>query len=154
MVDQGPNASGIPAHDSDEADGVDLEQLVNMVVFVFRAARRRWKLVLFTFLTVATVGVTAAITMPRTYTAQVRLLAQRSSAIHILGGALPQMDAVDNPTKNVSSMIMRRDNLVALVRDADLVDRIAATRPRALRLKDRVIGMLFGAPSPEDMQQS
>jgi uncharacterized protein involved in exopolysaccharide biosynthesis len=140
------------ASEEGESEGLDVEQARELVGFVLHAARRRPRLALSTFLVIAGLGVTVACTMPRTYSSQVKLLAQRSSAMHIIGGALPQMDAVDNPIKNVSAMIMRRDKLVALVKDANLVQRFVDTRPRALKLKDRVMSSLFGAPSDDDLQ--
>ncbi len=153
MVDHGSNASG---SDEEESEGRDFQKIAEMTGFVLRAAARRRVLAVATFLVIAALGVTIAATMPRTYTAQVKLFAQPSNAMHILGGGLPQMDtaAVDNPIKNVSSTIMRRDNLVALVRVSNLVVRMRETRPRALRLKDRALGAIFGRPSPEDVQQS
>jgi uncharacterized protein involved in exopolysaccharide biosynthesis len=153
MVDHGSNASG---SDEEESEGLDLQKIAETTGFVLRAAARRRILAVSTFLVIATLGVTIGATMPRTYTAQVKLFAQPSNAIHILGGGLPQLDnaAVDNPIKNVSSMIMRRDNLVGLVRDSNLVERMRETRPRALRLKDRALGAIFGKPSPEDAQQA
>jgi uncharacterized protein involved in exopolysaccharide biosynthesis len=153
MVEQDPNiGAGRDASNEDEPEGIDLERVREMAGFALRAARRRPKLASMTFVTVAALGVTVAATMPRTYTAQVKLLAQRSSAIRMLSGSNPAMDSVDNPTKNVAAMIMRRDNVVALVNDANLVRRFEETRPPPLKLKDHVMAQLFGPPSDEDQR--
>jgi uncharacterized protein involved in exopolysaccharide biosynthesis len=152
MAEQGPNEGIHPgASGEDAGEGIDIEEARELVGFVLHSARRRPRLALLTFMVVAGLGLTVAVTMPLTYSSQVKLLAQRSSAMHIIGGALPQMDAVDNPIKNVSAMIMRRDKLVALVKDANLVQRFVQTRPAALRLKDRIVAALFGQPSEQDM---
>src|SRR5580658_2550025 len=145
MAEQGPNEGMHPgASGEDAGEGIDIEEARELVGFVLHSARRRPRLALSTFMIVAGLGLAAAVTMPLTYSSQVKLLAQRSSAMHIIGGALPQMDAVDNPIKNVSAMIMRRDKLVALVKDANLVQRFVQTRPAALKLKDRIVASLFG----------
>ena len=60
------------------------------------------------------------------------------------------MDSVDNPTKNVATLITRRENIVALVKEANLAERFYATRPSALRLKDRMMARLFGPLSEDD----
>jgi uncharacterized protein involved in exopolysaccharide biosynthesis len=151
MVDQSPNfgTDQNPATAA-EPEGVDLEQVREMVGFALRATRRRLKLASIAFVCVAGLGLAIATTMPRTYGAQVKLLAQRSSAIHALTSLSPQMENVDNPTKNVAAMITRRDNLVALVKEADLVRRGEETRSAPLKLKDRVLAALFGPTSEED----
>jgi uncharacterized protein involved in exopolysaccharide biosynthesis len=146
MVDQGPPFAeqGAPEADS---EGFDLEQAREVAGFVVRAARRRPRVTVLAFASVAAIGLTISATMPRIYNAEVKLLAQRSSTIRVLSGT-QQMET--DPTKNVGAMIMRRDNLVALAKDANLVQRFEATRPAGLRLKDRAMQALYGPPSEED----
>ncbi len=148
MMEQGPYAGmDQGASDEDESGGIDLERIREMAGFVFRAARRRSKLALTTFIVVAGLGLTVAATMPRTYASQVKLLTRRSPLIRPnLQGQGPE----DNPTKNIGAMILRRDNLVQLAKEANLPERFDQTRSAPLRLKDRVFGKLFGAPSTED----
>ena len=111
---------------------------------MLRAARRRSKLALTTFVVVCGLGLTVSATMPRTYSAQVKLLARQSPLIR------PNTQQVeDNPTKNIAATILRRDNLVQLAKDENLPERFAQTRSAPLRLKDRVLGQLFGSPSDE-----
>jgi uncharacterized protein involved in exopolysaccharide biosynthesis len=133
-----------------ESQGIDLDQIRDIVGFAMRAARRRLKLVAGTFLLVASAGLTIATAMPRTYNARVKLLGQRSSALHILTSPVPGMDQVQDPTRNVGAMIMRRDNLTALAKDANLVGRYEETRTTPLRMKDRVMARIFGPLSDVD----
>jgi uncharacterized protein involved in exopolysaccharide biosynthesis len=150
MVEQGPPFATEQAAPAEaDAEGFDLEQARELAGFVVRAARRRPRLAVLTFATVAAVGLTVAATMPRTYNSQVKLLAQRSSAFRALSGN-QGLDPDENPTKNVAAMIMRRDNLVALAKDAHLVERFESTRPPALRFKDRMMQAVYGPPSEED----
>jgi uncharacterized protein involved in exopolysaccharide biosynthesis len=144
-----PQFERAPAEEED-LEGLDLEKLKELIGFVMRAGRRRRKLAVLTFLTVSALGLTAAATMPRTYSAQVKIFAQRPSAIRALSGSNREMNSVDDPTKNVGNMIMRRDNLVSLVRQANLADRFIELRAPALRLKDGVTTWMYGPPSDED----
>ncbi len=151
MVEHDINAHSdrAPAEEAD-AEGLDLEQVAELTGFVLRAGRRRRKLAIATFLTVAGLGLTAAATMPKTYSAQVKIFAQRPLALRALSGSNEEMSRADDPTKNVGNMIMRRENLVALVRQANLAERFVESRSPAQRLKDRVTTWLYGPPSEED----
>jgi uncharacterized protein involved in exopolysaccharide biosynthesis len=142
MVERDPNQQPErdPATD-DENDGVDFERVKETLGFVLRAARRRPKLVAIVFALVAATGVTYAVTMPRTYHSQVKLLAQANLVVPALSNpdrSVPR-DA-DSPTKNVADQILRRDNLIALAEETDLVERSFATRSPLTRLKDALLG--------------
>jgi uncharacterized protein involved in exopolysaccharide biosynthesis len=152
MLQQSPNpAIGRDLSEDDESGGLSVEAIRELVGFALRAARRRLALSVLTFLVVAALSVAAAKIMPRSYRAEVKLLAQRSTPIRLLSQSTPGVDTVDNPTKNTVALVMRRDNLVALATDANLPERFRETRPAALRFKDRVMGQIFGAPSDQDM---
>jgi len=130
-----------PAGDDEEEGGLDLEQVRERLGFALRAPRRHPKLAAAVFVVVAALGVTVAFTMPRTYSAQVKLLAQRNLVVPALTNpnrVVPR-DA-DNPTRNVADLIMRRENLAALCTELDLVNRFYSHRSAALRLKDKVLG--------------
>ncbi|HXN31889.1 MAG TPA: hypothetical protein VN894_08510 [Polyangiaceae bacterium] len=151
MVEQNINAGSdqAPAEDG-ESEGLDLEKLKELTGFVLRAGRRRRKLAVMTFFTVAALGLTAAATMPKTYSSQVKIFVQGSSGMRTLSGSNQDMNRVDDPTKNVGNMIMRHDNLVALVRQANLADRFEEARAPALRVKDHIFTWMYGPPSDED----
>jgi uncharacterized protein involved in exopolysaccharide biosynthesis len=151
MIEQNANANSerAPAEEA-EPEGLDIEKLKELTGFVLRAGRRRRKLAIATFLTVAALGVTTAVTMPKTYSAQVKIFAQRPSALRALSSSNQEMNQADDPTKNVGNMIMRHDNLVALVTQANLANRFDEMRAPALRLKDRATTWLYGPPSDED----
>jgi uncharacterized protein involved in exopolysaccharide biosynthesis len=148
MIDETPHAATEAGSDEEGSGGVNIDQIREIAGFVLRAPRRRPKLVLCVFLLVATLGVLIGLAMPKTYNSQVKLLAQRS-AIRAIAGQTNGVE--DNPTKNVSDMIMRRDNLVALAKEANLVNRNAESRSKILKFKDRVMEKLFGAPSEADL---
>src|SRR5271154_5234094 len=136
--------------DEDADDSFDFEQIKEWGGFILRAARRRPKLVVTLFVVVSALGVTLGKTLPATYNSQVKLLAQRSTVLRTLSGSKGDLNQTDNPTKNAGDMILRRDNIVALVKESDLVDRFEATRNPLLRLRDTLMAKLFGEPSDDD----
>jgi uncharacterized protein involved in exopolysaccharide biosynthesis len=137
--------------DGDEGEGFDAQQFKELLGFAWRSRLRRPKLVWSVFVVVAAVGVMAAETIPSTYNSQVKLLAHQDLVLPALGnpGRTVPRDA-DDPTRNVAEMVLRRENLIALVKDADLVDRFDTTRPPALRLKDHAFELLRGPLSEEN----
>jgi hypothetical protein len=130
MVEQGPQFAAEQAAPAEaESEGFDLEQARELAGFVVRAARRRPRLTLFTFVSVAVVGLTVSATMPRMYSSEVRLLAQRSSAIRAISGN-ERLDPDDNPTKNVAAMIIAA---TTSSRSRRMRTSSSASRPRARR---------------------
>jgi hypothetical protein len=150
MVTQRPDFDRSVEGGEDEEGGFDFEQLMDFGGFVLRAARRRLKLALAVFVVFSALGITLGKAMPSTYNSQVKLLAQRSTLLRTLSGVNNEINLTDNPTKNVADMIMRRDNVVALVKEADLVDRFEATRAPLLRFRDAIMTTVGGPPSEED----
>jgi hypothetical protein len=136
------------ASDEGDEEGFDFGLLKERAHFVLNSARRRPKLAIFTFVVIAALGLTVSLTMPRTYNSQVKLLAQVDLVLPALSNpnrAVPR-DA-ENPTKNVADQILRRDNIVALIKSLNLVEKYYASRPWPLRLKDK---LLAGKMSPDD----
>jgi uncharacterized protein involved in exopolysaccharide biosynthesis len=135
----------------DEGEGFDAQQFKELLGFAWRSRLRRPKLVWSIFVAVGAVGVLTAQTIPSTYNSQVKLLAHQDLVLPALGnpGRTVPRDA-DDPTRNVAEMILRRENLIALVKDADLVDRFDTTRPPALRWKDHAFELLRGPLSEEN----
>src|SRR5262249_40882909 len=138
-----------------EGGGLDLDTVKDWAGFVWRGRRRRPKLIIAIFIIVAGLGLTVAFVMPHMYSSQVKLLAQRDlvgPALSNPGLQIPR-DA-DNPTRDVADTIMRRDNLVALVKEANLIERWQATRPWALRQKDRFFEAIYGPGTTDDRLKS
>lgn len=141
MVARDPNQQMEQDPEAGEGEGIDFESVKDAVGFVLRAPRRRPALAAGVFTLVAALGITIATTMPRTYSAQVKLLAQVNLVVPALsnpGRAVPR--EADSPTRNVADQILRRDNLIALARETNLADRYYAARSAPLRLKDWVLG--------------
>jgi hypothetical protein len=89
--------------------------------------------------------------MPRTYHVESKILAQRNQVIAALGNpnrTVPR-DA-DAPTRAASETVLRRDNLISLIKQTGLIDQWTATRAPAHRLKDWAMALVRGEPTEED----
>jgi len=133
---------------SDSEKLIDLEQLADYVGFAIRSVgRRKWLAGATFLLTLGLAGGALAI-WPKTYHIEARLLAQRNDVMAALNNprrTIPR-DA-DSPTRAAGETVLRRDNLVALIKQTDLLNQWQATRPPALRFKDRVFRMLRAEPT-------
>jgi uncharacterized protein involved in exopolysaccharide biosynthesis len=137
-------------HGQGEEEGLDLDAIRDWIGFVWRSRQRQPKVAIGVFAVIAGLGLIISFTMPRIYNSQVKLLVQPDlvgPALSNPGRAVPQQD---NPLANVADTIMRRDNLVALVKETNLVDRWASTRPPTLRFKDKVMEAISGPLSEKE----
>ncbi len=136
-------------------EGFDFEGAREMLGLIWRAPRRRPVLATATFLIVAALGLTVAITMPRTYNSTVRLLSQKTAMLPALSN--PNLSLHDGdfaPTKDIADVISRRENITQVVLDTNLVERFYATRSPALRFKDRAFASIFGPLGDDDKTRS
>jgi uncharacterized protein involved in exopolysaccharide biosynthesis len=138
-----------------EEEGLDLEGVKDILRFVGRSPRRHPWLATTVFAVIATLGVTVSITMPRVYNSTVRLLAQKTMMIPALSNPNLQLHEGDfAPTKDVADVIRRRENIIEIVKDSNLVVRFYATRSAALRLKDRVVAAIAGPMTETDKEHA
>jgi uncharacterized protein involved in exopolysaccharide biosynthesis len=124
---------------------IDVRQLVDYAGFVLRSVRRHMRLALATVvLVLAATGATLAI-LPRTYHVETRLLAQRNAVMTALSNpnrAVP-WDA-DAPTRAAAETVLRRDNLIALITQTDLIRHWKRTRAPILKVKDWLVSTASG----------
>ena len=140
----------IELEEAPEDGEFDFHRLKEIVGLFLRAPRRRPGLAVASLLVTLSLGVLAAVFWPRSYSCEVRILAQRDLVLPALGNpnrAVPR-DA-DSLTRNAADTILQRDNIMAMIKQLDLVDRWVSTRQPALRLKDRIVSV-FGPRSDED----
>ena len=139
-----------PPADPDDFQLVDVVQLKNWVRFVLHSIRRRKGVVaVIFFLTVAaTIGLLAI--LPRTYHVDAQLLTQRSTVMPALGnpGRTVPNDA-NVPTRAAAETVLRRDNLLSLMQQTDLLNRWERGRTPVFRFKDWLFRQI-APPSEED----
>jgi uncharacterized protein involved in exopolysaccharide biosynthesis len=131
-------------------EGLDAQRVVDLAGFILRVPRRQPRLFAMLFAGALAIGVATYALYPRTYSTEVKILAQRNLVLPALGNpnrTVPR--EADNPTKNVADAILQHDNLVGLIKQVDLIDRWEGTRPTILRWKDR-LGRRLGGPQTEE----
>jgi uncharacterized protein involved in exopolysaccharide biosynthesis len=138
-----------PPKDPDDFELIDFAQVKNWVRFVLHSLVRRKLLASAVALLTFSLVAGALVSIPKTYRIEAQLLAQRNSVMAALGNPTRAIPAeADRPTRGAAEAILRRDNLVSLIRQTDLLKRWAETRTWALRTKDRMMNAL--APQGEE----
>lgn len=150
-----PGASGRASAPSGEISPSDLEHAIEIAGLVARAPLRRRRLALLVFVLGAIVTVATAVLMPRSYAVHTKILTQKNLVMPSLGNprrSVP-MDS-DAPTRAAADVILGRDNLIAIIQEASLVDRWSAERAPLLRFKDQVADLVRGPVSAEDRERA
>jgi uncharacterized protein involved in exopolysaccharide biosynthesis len=124
----------------------DWQRVREHLRFVLGSLRRHALLFALVAVVIVGGGLTAAFTLPRTYRVEAKILAQRNMALAVRGDG-PSGDA---PTRAAAEVILRRDNLVALIGRTDLVRHWHDHRAPAQRAYDAVVSWARGPESDED----
>ncbi len=116
---------------------------LDLVGLILRAPLRRRGLAVSVLAIGVLATVAAVLFTPRVYVVTTRILAQRNLVMPSLGNPRRSVpNESDAPTRAASDMILRRDNLVAMIREADLLARWERERPPLLLVGDRVTAAL------------
>lgn len=118
-------------------DGDVFGPLGHWLLFTLRAPLRHKGVALAVLVVVAALGVAAGQALPEKYEVQATVLAQRDPLLAALAtpGAPREWDF---PTRAAREMLVRRDNLVSLLRQTRFAERYVQTRVPAARLRDWV----------------
>lgn len=127
------------------SDLIDWGFALDAVFFVKNAVLRHWFLALVVMAAVSGLAAGVSKIMPRKYHVETRMLTQRNFIIASLanpGRSIP-VDA-DQPTRAAWEMVMKTDNIKAIVRDAKLVEYWELQRSPMSKLKE----VLLRKPPP------
>jgi uncharacterized protein involved in exopolysaccharide biosynthesis len=113
-----------------------MAQLRSYLAFARRGLRSRRTLGITVALSLLVLTALIARFIPRTYTCSTVLMTVETE---VLDG-----DRGPRPLAGAEGLIMRHENLEALIRATHLVDTYAMRRPPLLRLKDRIFESVFG----------
>jgi uncharacterized protein involved in exopolysaccharide biosynthesis len=118
------------------SNGFKLELLQSYLAFARRAIRLRWFMTGLVFVIGLSLTVAAVMYMPRTFTCKTVLM----------GFGSPILDGRDttSPLAGADGLILRHENLEAIIRDTDLVRKFDSRRSGLLKLKDRIMEALHG----------
>ena len=150
MSTQTPDNAPAPA-EAESADLFDYGLLRDYALYVLGSVRRHKVAVALTFGLVVAAAAGLLRGLPKTYLVETRLLAQRNQVIAALGNpgrALPF--EADAPTRAAAETIMRRDNLVALIRQTNSIVEWKRNRAPLLRVKDWMLRLLRREQTEED----
>lgn len=130
---------------------LDLQHARQYVGFWLRTLRRRWRLAASVFATTLAMAVLALVALPRSYHVETRILAQRNVVLPMLSNPRRTLPAeADTPTRLAAEAVMNHENLVAIIKQTNLVEQWDATRPPMLRAKDWARRMVRGPMSAQD----
>jgi uncharacterized protein involved in exopolysaccharide biosynthesis len=125
----------------------DWQKVRRLLFFTLRSIRRRPVLFLLIWVGMVVLAVTALWAMPKTYEVQSTILAQKSLKA---GG-----DAwADQPTRTAPELIMRSENLRALIEQTNLLEEWTKHRVPIQRLKDWVMLKINRVPDKKDLLRS
>jgi hypothetical protein len=127
-----------------ESAHLDFKLVSNLVAYAFGAIRRRKVFVLGLFVPIFGGAVASVYLLPKTYHVETKLLAQRNMALALRGDNPNEM-----PSHSAVETVMRHDNLVAIVRQTDLLHEWFYHRAPLPHLKD-VIVKAVSRPETED----
>lgn len=122
--------------DLDEQDGGEGSPIhpLEIAAFVLSATRRRWWLAALVFLSVAALGITAGVLLPKKYETLSRVLVGEGAfMVHVNPERkVPRVDEF----RGLQERIFRQENLREIVREAELERLWTERRPTLLRFKD------------------
>ena len=140
-----PQREGRPAEpvDAQTADLFDWALLRDWSLLLLSSPLRRKLLFATMFVTVFGATFVGLSSLPKSYTAESRILASKGNA----RGYLPGDEA---PTRDVTELVLSDSNLEALVRQTELVETYEGSRSRAGRLRDWLQTHVLGVHPTED----
>jgi uncharacterized protein involved in exopolysaccharide biosynthesis len=129
--------------ESESAHLVDFRLVAHSLGYARASVRRHALLVLAVGLGIFLAAVSSIILLPKSYVLHTKLLAQRNQALAVHGD-----NQADIPTRAAVETIMRRDNLVAIIGQTDLLHHWFDRRAPLAHLKD-VIYQAITKPDTE-----
>ena len=134
-----------------DADLFDYAKLSDYLGFAVGAARRH-KL-RFAAVFAACVGLSGVLVavLPKTYSSEIKIQAQRNQVISTLAG-LNRAQDFDTPTRGAADLVLREDNLVSLVHKTDLIHTWGKNRAPLPLLKDKLMRALGRVSTDEQME--
>ena len=148
-----PLPAAAPEVDADRL--IDTQQIGNYLGFILRAVGRHWLLSAVTALLMLAAASTAAVYWPKSYHVDAKLLVQRNEVMASLvnPGRTISREA-EAPTRAAEEIVLQHDNLLALIKQTDLINEWERTRIPILKTKDRIFSALRGPQTEESRLDS
>jgi hypothetical protein len=134
-------------NDEHEGSGLRTDLLASYLAFGIRAVSRRRYLVAAVFLSVIGLTVAVVALWPRTYRCESKLMIAQNRVLETRG------DDWNEAFRGAGDVILRRENLEAIIKQADLVRLWNERRVFVLRLKDAVMEKVRGKPTEKEVME-
>ena len=132
--------------ESESSHLLDFKLVSNLLAYAVGSIRRRKRLVLGLAFGIFAATFSSLYLLPKTYHVETKLLTQRNQALALRGEG--QNDA---PTHAAVETVMRRDNLIAIIHQTDLVHQWYNRRAPLAHLKDVIV---HAVSKPETEQET
>jgi len=123
----------------------DRVRIQNYTSFVIGSVRRHRLLVVAAFVSIVGAAIGSLFAFPKTYHVETKALAQRNSALTVRGDE----PGADSLTRVAAETVLRRDNLLALVQQTDLLRYSRDHRAPVQRARDAIVKALHGHEDSE-----
>lgn len=144
-----------PYHDDQGAFSSDVKRALNVVLFAFRAVKRRKKIALLVFVTTMIAAGGALTVMPKMYRVTTRILTHRAYVLPALVSPRRSIPlAADAPTKGTVELIKSRKLLEGVIQEAAIKETWDETRDPVGRLKDSIRETIFGEMPDADFHEA
>jgi uncharacterized protein involved in exopolysaccharide biosynthesis len=144
-------ASKRPGQGGESADLFDYPLIGDYVGFVFRSAFRHKLRFAVSFLSIVVIATILFLVLPQQYQSQATILAQRNPVMGTLSNPGVNREG-DAPSRAAREVVMRRENLLALLSQTDFVQRHLETRAPIARSRDWLVEKVTGRkPTTEDL---
>src|SRR5579863_8543366 len=120
-------------------DRRDRERILDWATFLAGSVRRHRLLLALAFVSIVGGTIGALLAFPKTYHVEAKALAQRNAALTVRGDG-PGSDSL---TRVAAETVLRRDNLLALVQQTDLLRYSREHRAPVLRARDALVKVLY-----------
>jgi uncharacterized protein involved in exopolysaccharide biosynthesis len=124
---------------AEEEPSFDFGQVRDWASYAARAVRRHLLAVLGIALVVLFVAIAASWALPYRYTVEAKLLSQRPDVIAMVSDPGRQTVTPESATGAVTEMVLRRDNLLALVQQTGLVRQYRESRNPVQKARDYLL---------------
>ena len=149
-----PSAPVVPSTEAEQqTDIIDVAKLRDYAAFAVHSLRRHRALALSSFMLVVSLSIASMSVLPRTYQVQTVIQALRNPSLPTLANAgLYRPYEADAPTRAARETVLRRDNLVSLIKQTDLEKKWTNERAPAIRFVEWIARRLSGHDRTHDEQ--
>jgi uncharacterized protein involved in exopolysaccharide biosynthesis len=144
------NVGNQGASEDEEGGGIDWDKIAGYRRFVIGSLGRRKFIVFGVFVTVVALSYGIYWSLPRSYHVETQLLAQRNQVIPSMVVSQRSIQDLGPPTRAAAETVLRRDNLVALIQQADLVANWDRGRSGASRIRGWISAKLGKVPTEDE----